>query len=34
MAASRKGAVSKAMQRMWAYDLIKCYGEGSKAKPM
>ena len=27
MATSKKGLVAEAMQRMWAYDLVKCYGE-------
>ncbi len=27
MATSRRGLVAEAIQRMWAYDTIKCYGE-------
>ena len=27
LATSRRGLTAEAMQRMWAYDTIKCYGE-------
>ena len=32
MATSRRGLTAEAIQRMWAYDIIKCHGEGMVTK--